>query len=236
MSKTTKRSLLYALGLLVLIAFAMWLRYASRYYFHSPAAGYLRSAIYLFLFGVWCYSLWARIVQVQVRHYMLAISALMVLWILLRSIKFSIDNTDVERLLWYFYYFPMLFIPMLSVFVSQSLGKGEDFRLPRWTKLLYLPTLLLLLLVLTHDLHQQVFSFPSGILSDQEYRYEVGFFFVLGWEALCAGFAFLSMVKNCRIPHSRRIRWLPLVPFALSLAYAYMYAKMSIGSGCSRAI
>ena len=158
-------------------------------------------------------------------HYMLAISALMVLWILLRSIKFSIDNTDAERLLWYFYYFPMLFIPMLSVFVSQSLGKGEDFRLPRWTKLLYLPTLLLLLLVLTNDLHQQVFSFPSGILSDREYRYEVGFFFVLGWETLCAGFAFLSMVKNCRIPHSRRIRWLPLVPFALSLAYAYMYAK-----------
>ena len=69
------------------------------------------------------------------------------------------------------------------------------------------------------------FSFPSGILSDREYRYEVGFFFVLGWEALCAGFAFLLMVKNCRIPHSRRIRWLPLVPFALSLAYAYMYVK-----------
>ena len=225
MSKTTKRSLLYALGLLVLIAFAMWLRYASRNYFHSPAVNYLRSAIYLLLFSVWCYSLWTRIVQVQVRHYMLAISALMVLWILLRSIKFSIDNTDAERLLWYFYYFPMLFIPMLSVFVSQSLGKGEDFRLPRWTKLLYLPTLLLLLLVLTNDLHQQVFSFPSGILSDREYRYEVGFFFVLGWETLCAGFAFLSMVKNCRIPHSRRIRWLPLVPFALSLAYAYMYAK-----------
>ena len=184
MSKTTKRSLLYALGLLVLIAFAMWLRYASRNYFHSPAVNYLRSAIYLLLFSVWCYSLWARIVQVQVRHYMLAISALMVLWILLRSIKFSIDNTDAERLLWYFYYFPMLFIPMLSVFVSQSLGKGEDFRLPRWTKLLYLPTLLLLLLVLTNDLHQQVFSFPSGILSDREYRYEVGFFFVLGWEVL----------------------------------------------------
>ena len=108
MSKTTKRSLLYALGLLVLIAFAMWLRYASRSYFHSPAVNYLRSAIYLFLFSVWCYSLWARIVQVQVRHYMLAISALMVLWILLRSIKFSIDNTDAGRWLWYFYYLPML--------------------------------------------------------------------------------------------------------------------------------
>ena len=225
MSKATKKSLLYALGVLALIALAMWLRYASRHIFHSPAVSHLRSGIYVFLFSVWCYSLWIRIVQTQARRYLLAISVLMVLWILLRSIKYSIENTDVERWLWYFYYFPMLFIPMLSVFVSRSLGKGEDFRLPRWTKLLYVPTLLLLLLVLTNDLHQQVFSFPSGVLSDQEYRYEGGYFFVLGWEALCAGFALLSMVKNCRIPRSRRIRWLPLVPLALSLAYAYAYVK-----------
>ena len=225
MSKATKKSILFALGVLALIAFAMWLRYASRHIFHSPAVSHLRSGIYVFLFSAWCYSLWLRIVQTQVRHYLLAISALMVLWILLRSIKFSIENTDAERWLWYFYYFPMLFIPMLSVFVSRSLGKGEDFRLPRWTKLLYLPTLLLLLLVLTNDLHQQVFSFPSGVLSDRAYRYESGYFFVLGWEALCAGFALLSMVKNCRILRSRRIRWLPLVPLALSLAYAYAYVK-----------
>ena len=225
MSKATKKSLLYALGVLALIAFAMWLRYASRHILHSPAVSHLRSGIYVFLFSVWCYSLWLRIVQTQVRRYLLAISVLMVLWILLRSIKFSIENTDAERRLWYFYYFPMLFIPMLSVFVSRSLGKGEDFRLPRWSKLLYFPTLALLLLVLTNDLHQQVFSFPSGVLSDRAYRYEGGYFLVLGWEALCAGFAFLSMVKNCRIPRSRRIRWLPLVPFALSLAYVYAYVQ-----------
>ena len=225
MSKAIKKSLLYALGVLALIAFAMWLRYASRHIFHSPVVSHLRSGIYVFLFSAWCYSLRIRIVQTQARRYLLAISALMVLWILLRSIKFSIENTDAERWLWYFYYFPMLFIPMLSVFVSRSLGKGEDFRLPRWTKILYVPTLLLLLLVLTNDLHQQVFSFPSGVLSDREYRYEGGYFFVLGWATLCAGFALLSMVKNCRIPRSRRIRWLPLVPLALSLAYACAYVK-----------
>ena len=225
MSKATKKNLLCALAALALIALAMWLRYASRHIFHSPAVSHLRSGLYVFLFSVWCYSLWIRIVQTQARRYLLAISVLMVLWILLRSIKYSIENMDAERWLWYFYYFPMLFIPMLSVFVSRSLGKGEDFRLPRWTKILYLPTLLLLLLVLTNDLHQQVFSFPSGVLSDRAYRYEGGYFFVLGWEALCAGFALLSMVKNCRIPRSRRIRWLPLVPLALSLAYAYAYVK-----------
>ena len=225
MSKATKISLLCALAALGLIVLAMLLRYASRHILHSPIVNHLRSGIYVFLFSAWCYTLWLRIVQVQVRRYLLAISALMVLWILLRSIKFSIGNTDAERRLWYFYYFPMLFIPMLSVFVSQSLGKDEAFRLPRWTKLLYIPTLLLLLLVLTNDMHRKVFSFPSGVLSDGEYRYEKGYYFVLGWEALCAAFSLVLMVRSCRIPHSRRIRWLPLVPFALSLAYAYAYVK-----------
>lgn len=225
MSKATKKSLLYALAALGLIALAMWLRYASRTVLHSPIYGHLRSGIYIFLLCAWCHSVWVRIVQTQVRRYLLAISMLMVLWLLLRSVKFSIGNTDAERWLWYFYYVPILFIPMLSVFVSQSLGKSEDFHLPRWTKLLYVPTVLLLLLVLTNDLHQRVFSFPSGILSDEEYRYESGYFFVLGWELFCAALSLFMIVTKCRIPHTKRVRWLPLAPFALSLAYVYAYAK-----------
>lgn len=225
MSKATKKSLLYALAALGLIALAMWLRYASRTVLHSPIYNHLRSGIYIFLLCAWCHSVWVRIVQTQVQRYLLAISMLMVLWLLLRSVKFSIDNTDVERWLWYFYYVPMLFIPMLSVFVSQSLGKSEDFHLPRWTRLLYVPTVLLLLLVLTNDLHQRVFSFPSGILSDKEYRYESGYFFVLGWELFCAVLSLFMIVTKCRIPHTKKVRWLPLVPFALSLAYVYSYAE-----------
>ena len=63
MSKATKKSLLCALAALALIALAMWLRYASRHIFHSPAVSHLRSGLYVFLFSVWCYSLWIRIVQ-----------------------------------------------------------------------------------------------------------------------------------------------------------------------------
>ena len=55
MSKAIKKSLLYALGVLALIAFAMWLRYASRHFFHSPVVSHLRSGIYVFLF---CFRSW----------------------------------------------------------------------------------------------------------------------------------------------------------------------------------
>ena len=94
MSKVTKKRCLYVLGVLALIAFAMWLRYASRHIFHSPAVNHLRSGIYVFLFSAWCYSIWMRIVQTQVRRYLLAISVLMVLWIASGDRMSSGQRTD----------------------------------------------------------------------------------------------------------------------------------------------
>ena len=79
MSKTTKRSILLALAALSLIVLAMGIRYASRSVFHHPGWGLLRSAIYIFLFCMWGLSFQTRIIQAQVRGYLLAISALMVL-------------------------------------------------------------------------------------------------------------------------------------------------------------
>ena len=193
-----KKSIGTGLCAALLIALAMWTRWASRTDFHDHGWNYLRSGIYVFLFGAWGLSIRFRIVQTHVRRYLLMIAALMMLWLLLRSVKFSIDNVDAERLLWYCYYVPMLFIPMLSMFVSLSLGKPEDFRLPRWTKLLYLPTTLLLLLVLTNDLHQCVFSFPSGVMSDQDYRYKSGYFLVVMWELFCA----VVSITMILLPHS----------------------------------
>ncbi len=225
MSKATKKSIRYGLCAALLIALAMWTRWASRTDFHDHGWNYLRSGIYVFLFGAWGLSIRFRIVQTHVRRYLLMIAALMMLWLLLRSVKFSIDNVDAERLLWYCYYVPMLFIPMLSMFVSLSLGKPENFQLPRWTKLLYLPTTLLLLLVLTNDLHQCVFFFPSGVMSDQDYRYKAGYFLVVMWEFLCAVVSITMILHNCRIPHSRRFRWLPLVPLVMSVGYAVAYVR-----------
>lgn len=225
MSKAAKKSILFTLITLMLIAFAMWIRYACRSYLDHLGWVILRSGIYIFLFGAWGYSVHKRIVQVQARHYLLAISALMVLWMTLRSVKFSVNNTDLGRWLWYFYYLPMLFIPLFAVFVSLSLNKTDDFRLPDWTKFLYIPPVFLLFFVLTNDIHQMVFSFPSGILTDRNYSYGSVYFFILCWEIICALLSFIIMTIKCRIPHSRYFRLLPLMPIVLSFLYALAYAN-----------
>ena len=225
MNKSTQKSILFALIALGLIVLAMGVRYINRMFFNCLELTLLRSGIYIFLFASWGFSIHTRIIQTQVRRYLLTITALMVLWLMLRSIKYSINSINASRILWYLYYLPMLFIPMLSLFVSFSLGKPGDFRLPDWSKLFYVPTAILFLFVLTNDLHQSVFSFPSGIMTDRYYRYENGYFLIFCWEVLCAGSSFIIMMLKCRIPHSKQIRLLPFMLLFISIAYtaAYIY-------------
>ena len=226
MQKQNKALIRTAVIVLLLILLAIYLRFIGNAGTLPMFAGLVRSFIYIGLFGAWGVSVWRRIVQKQIRRYLLAASVLIVFWLTIRTIKFHLGmNFNVNRQLWYAYYIPMLFIPLMALFVALSLGKAENYHLPRWTAALYIPTAILVLLVLTNDSHQLVFTFPPGtdIWTDKSYAYNTGYWFVICWEALCAAAAIIIMLFKCRIPQSRRVLWLPLVPFGVSLLYGLMY-------------
>ena len=186
---------------------------------------FFRSVIYIMLFAAWGISVCRRIIQPQVRRYLNAISALMVFWVTARTLRHLFAETPwALRHLWYLYYLPMLFIPLLALFVALSLGKPDNFRLPKWTALLYIPTAALLLLVLTNDLHQLVFRFPEdAVVWMNEYRYGIVYFPVVGWMVLCALTALVIMLVKCRVPNSRKVLVLPFVPVVLSVIYGALY-------------
>ena len=186
---------------------------------------FFRSVIYIMLFAAWGISVCRRIIQPQVRRYLNAISALMVFWVTARTLRHLFAETPwALRHLWYLYYLPILFIPLLALFVALSLGKPDNFRLPKWTALLYIPTAALLLLVLTNDLHQLVFRFPEdAVVWMNEYRYGIVYFPVVGWMVLCALTALVIMLVKCRVPNSRKVLVLPFVPVVLSVIYGALY-------------
>ena len=226
MQSEKRRQLILSLTVLLLIGTAMLIRYVDRTY--DSALDWLqlvRSGIYIGMIAAWGVSLHRRILQNQTRHYLTAIAGLMVLWLTLRTVKYSMHNIDVERYLWYFYYLPMLLIPTLSISVAMSLGKPEDYQLPRWLNLLYIPALVLLALVLTNDAHQLVFRFPVGLMSDLEYSYGAGYYVVTGWEGICSILALALVLYKCRIPHTNIFLWLPTIPFALAIVYAVCYVR-----------
>lgn len=210
----------------VLIVCAVVLRVLGKFDILKVPGGILRSLIYIALYIGWGISVSKRIIQVQVRHYLIAVSGLMVFWFVIRSMRyFFITDIGIARQLWYLYYLPMLFIPLFSLFVAISLGKPENARLSKTARLLlYIPTVLCLLLVLTNDLHQLVFSFPEGdVWTDDNMSYSFGYFFVIGWEILCSLAAFVIMIIKCRL--SYRKKYLPFLLLACSIVYALIYVS-----------
>lgn len=210
----------------VLIVCAVVLRVLGKFDILKVPGGILRSLIYIALYIGWGISVSKRIIQVQVRHYLIAVSGLMVFWFVIRSMRyFFITDIGIARQLWYLYYLPMLFIPLFSLFVAISLGKPENARLSKTALvLLYIPTVLCLLLVLTNDLHQLVFSFPEGeVWTDDNMSYSFGYFFVIGWEILCSLAAFVIMIIKCRL--SYRKKYLPFLLLACSIVYALIYVS-----------
>ncbi len=209
-------------GIILLAVFAAYIfRLIGRGCFYPTLFSYLRSFIYIGMFAAWGLSVRQRIVQKQVRRYLTGVSLLLILWFTLRSAKYFIFwQPNVIRYLWYLYYLPMLFIPTLALLIAMSLGKPDEYKLPKSVLLLFAVSGALLILVLTNDLHQLVFSFSKNadIWSDESYGYGVCYFAVIGWQVLCAAAALVVMLFKCRLKN-RKLRFLPVIPLIVSLNY-----------------
>ena len=225
MTKLQKRSLNTAIIVVSLIVCAVIFRILGNSDICPVTCGLLRTFIYIGLYIGWGISVSKRIIHTQVRRHLVVVAFLNVFWFVIRSIKYYfVSDPGVSRQLWYWYYLPMLFIPLIAVFVSMSLGKPENYRLPKWTILLYIPTILFFLLVVTNDFHQLVFTFPPGeAWTDKNNDYAFGYYLVIVWEIICALASFTIMIIKCRL--SQRKKYRPLILLCICIVYALIYAS-----------
>ena len=188
---------------------------------------YIRAALYLLLFALWGFSLDRRIIQTQALHCMRLTAALMLVWLILRTLKYEfVTDLTVARYIWYLYYLPMLFIPLLGVYIALSLGKSEEFRLTGRIGALAIIPAVLFLLVITNDLHQQVFAFSSGVPGvPDNYGYSHGIFYFcsMGWMVACLIFSLVLLLKKSRVPSGSEKRMRPFVIACITILYAILY-------------
>ena len=139
---------------------------------------------------------------------------------LLKLAKYNVvyDKT-AERYLWYAYYIPQCLAPAVLLLTVLKMDRKSGKPLSKYWNLLFLPAVLLIVLVFTNDLHEQVFSFGQGLPSANEvYKWEWGYFLILGWiAALYLANGVLLFIK-CRISHCRKNAWIPLALFSGCLA------------------
>ena len=196
---------------------------------YKKQAGLIRSFLYIVLFATWGLSAYSRIIQPVTSRYLSEIAFLMVFWFVIRSLKFHIVSSElypnITRYLWYLYYLAILFIPLLAVFVAISIGKSENYRLSKKATLLYIPTTVLFLLVITNDLHQLVFTFPKDavVWTDDKYGYTVVYYFLILWLFFCALTMFTVMYKKRRVSGTKRMILLPCIPLVALVFYLILY-------------
>lgn len=148
-----------------------------------------------------------------------AISWMMLLLITLRGIKYTAGNGAAPaRYVWYMYYIPVLLIPLFLFYISLLVSETENLHIRKkwyWTLAV---TIVLILLVLTNDLHGQVFRFQPGFANwDADYSYGPVFFAVNAWQYALYFAAVFTLVRKCRVGSSRKYAWLILLPFAIGI-------------------
>ena len=225
--KGTTKHLLPMVFVCTAIAIAYACRMLAKFDIGGPAVNHIRTALYLLLFTLWGFSLDRRIIQRQALHCLRLTAALMLLWLILRTLKYSVvTDLTAGRYIWYLYYLPMLFLPLLWVYIALSMGKSEDYRLSRGIGMLSIIPAVLFLLVITNDLHQQVFAFKSGVPGlpvSGTYSYRPLYFICLGWIVGCMAFSLVRLFRKIRIPSGERKRITPFVLGCATLLYGILY-------------
>ena len=225
--KGTTKHLLPTVFVCTAIAIAYACRMLAKFDIGGPAVNHIRTALYLLLFALWGFSLDRRIIQRQTLHCLRLTAALMLLWLILRTLKYSVvTDLTAGRYIWYLYYLPMLFLPLLWVYIALSMGKSEDYRLSRGIGMLSIIPAALFLLVITNDLHQQVFAFKSGVPGlpvSGTYSYRPLYFICLGWMVVCMAFSLVCLFRKSRIPSGEGKRITPFVLGCAMLLYSILY-------------
>lgn len=186
------------------------------------------SVIYGFIVITWAATVERRILQKEMRRMLLLASFGMVLLFLLRMGKYQLflGKPDIERLLWYAYYVPMMAVAVLCLQASLCIGQSPEW-IPsgRWRSLWFL-SMILVLMVMTNDLHQMVFRFSGPPETwTEEYSYGPGYYAVYLWMILVMGTTLYMIARKGRDTGRRKLLWIPLLPLLLELVFSILVQR-----------
>lgn len=194
----------------------------SEYYLFSL----IRSFIYMGMYYAWGRIVCHGIVQKVTRRCFGWVSMLLVFWIAVSMCKHLVfmDNVTIVRYLWYAYYIPQILLAVLGLNIAIMAGGGENVSLGKRGVFLFGIGAALILLVLTNDLHQIVFSFPKGVpWTNASCTHEAGYYLIMALIALCAIAISAIIVHKCRILRRKKFTPLPFVCVLFMIIYGVMY-------------
>ena len=172
------------------------------------------------LFTIWSIRLYYKLYDKKIRRYILVIGILIIFWMFIRIVKGVIEDVFIERMCWYLYYLPLIFIPTLYYICSSLLlGKMNSIK----KNITYIISSILLLLVLTNDFHELVFIFNKGVMLYDDYIHYIGYYLISIWIFYLFSKSLIDL-GIYRMKIKKDIKgFLPFIVIILGLTYTILY-------------
>ena len=146
---------------------------------------------------------------------LLSMAAFFLLYILTRTVKYrfiSVNQQTLARFLWYSYYLPQIFAPLISFMTACTVGLPEDRRLSKKWIIAFAAGAILGVGILTNDYHQLAFRFREGMVDwGSDYSYGFLFYAVTAWIYFFILASIIMLWYKCRVASIKRRVWLPFI-------------------------
>lgn len=156
--------------------------------------------LYTFVIFIWMHNMMNRVIRSSTLNGFRIIGILLICYLTVRTVKYEIliGNEDAVRLIRNFYFVFPLVLTHLVFLTSLHVGKSERENISKHWKLLWIPTCVAALLILTNDYHELVFSVDPNVRGLN--MYGLAFYFVIiyiGLLSLCTlVFTMMPSFKN----------------------------------------
>ena len=121
--------------------------------------------LYTFVIFMWMHNMMNRVLRHSVATIFKIIGILLICYLTVRTVKYEIfiGNEDAVRIIRNFYFVFPLILTQLVFLTSLHVGKSEREGISKYWNILWIPTCVALLLILTNDYHELVFSVDPNV-------------------------------------------------------------------------
>ena len=191
--------------------------------FAGTAAGHLffpaefpLNGISSFLFSgiilVWIFTVRSRVTVGWIREYLTMGGFILILLYIIEIVREVYLNgyPVFNRMLFYFYFFPITMIPMISLFLALRTGKREEYKGSRLENFLIFLCFALQCFIMLNDFHMLVFDIKEYNETVQEYSYGPGYIVLMAWCVILTLAGLIVLVVRCRNSSARKLWWVPI--------------------------
>ncbi len=187
----------------------------------NPIGRVVEISIVTGLISYWGISVVRRVVNSGVRHCLLHIAIILIIFFLIRSIKYEMTLPDAaNRFMWYLFYLPQILVAFFFFAATDFIVTKEKKRRVNNMILMFIPSALLIALVLTNELHHFVFA-VNPVTGGTIYR--PGYFFVAGWMMIVCVLSIVRIPVDKKTEDFKKRYILPGIVLFLFVLYCLLY-------------